>query len=481
MKSTSALVAVVLAFAFAQPASAQTYYEDVRPVLDQNCMTCHTEAGVAFSMEDAERTYRRRRAIGTTVADRLMPPWLAEPGHQQYVGDRSLSAADIKTITDWALADYPKGDPASYEVTEQAAAATEGSFQPDVTLELIPGQSYLPAQDRDDDYRCFVTRWPETGPTYITGFRGAPGNLNVAHHIVLYAAGPEYADRFAELEDVEDGAGYTCFNGALPDELFDPERRAAYEEQYPNGLREISRANRWLAHWAPGMDGYAFPEGTGLPIESGSVVIVQLHYYSAHAPGESDSGTRMEFVTRPDVDRAAYNFPFTDNDWFQGREEGTMVVPPGENATYSLTASLDNLLPEIAHALDVDADSIQDLTIHSANLHMHKFGASGTISLTRSDGAEEMLLSVPVWDLGWQRDFEFVDPKHFTREDFANTRLTVTCTYHNPTENPVYGGLGSEDEMCFNLPYLSVGVRPSVAAAEAGPPPFEAAAISTRR
>lgn len=465
MKSTLALVAVAVAAALAAPASAQTYYEDVRPLLDQNCMTCHSEAGVAFSMADAERTYRRRRAIRTAVAERQMPPWLAEAGHQQYVGDRSLSAAEVKIITDWAQADYPKGDPARYEAPEYSAPAGD-SFRPDVTLDLIPGGSYLPAQDRDDDYRCFVTRWPDTGPTYITGFRGAPGNLNVAHHIVLYATGPEYADRFAELEDVEEGAGYTCFGGALPDQLFDPERRAAYEEQYPNGLREISRANRWLAHWAPGMDGYSFPEGTGLPIESGSAVIVQMHYYSAHSPGESDSGTRMEFVTRPDVERAAYNFPFTDNDWFQGREEGTMVVPPGENSTYSLTASLEDLLPEIGHALDVEADSITDLTIHSANLHMHKFGSSGAIFLTHGDGEEEMLLAVPDWDLGWQRDFEFADPKHFMREEFADTRLTVTCTYHNPTEKPVYGGLGSEDEMCFNLPYLSVGVGASRKATE---------------
>lgn len=462
------LLAAIALGVTASPVAAQTYYEDVRPILDRNCVTCHAEAQVAFSMEDPERTYRRRRAIGQTVAERRMPPWLAEPGHQQYVADRSLSARDVKTITDWVAAEYPKGDPQGYEPPAGAWGPEISAFDADVSLELIPDQSYLPAQDRDDDYRCFVVRWPDTGPTYITGFRGAPGNLNVAHHIVLYAAGPEYSERFAELADMEEGAGYTCYGGPLPDRLFDPERRAEYEARYPDGLREISRANRWLAHWAPGMDGFSFPEGTGLPIEPGSAVVVQMHYYSAHSPGESDSGSRMEFLTSAQVERPAYNFPFTDNDWFQGREEGTMVVPPGGNATYSLTASLEDLLPEIAHALDVEADSIQDLTIHSANLHMHKFGASGVISLTHVDGEVETLLSVPAWDLGWQRDFEFVEPKHFAREDFAGTHLKVECTYHNPTDSPVYGGLGSEDEMCFNLPYLSVGVNPTITATEAG-------------
>lgn len=454
-----AILFAALSISLSSPTAAQTYYADVRPVIDQNCVTCHSEAGVAFSMEDAERTYTRRRAIGRAVAERRMPPWLAEAGHQEYVGDRSLNARDLKTIVDWVEADYPKGDGGGYEAPSFIAATHAPEFKADVSLELIPGSSYLPPQDRKDDYRCFVVEWPDSGPTYITGFRGAPGNLNVAHHIVLYAAGPEYTERFVELPDMEKGEGYGCFNGSLPDQLFEQANRAAYEARYPDGLREISRANRWLAHWAPGMDGHTFPEGTGLPIESGSVVIVQMHYFSAHAPGEADSGTRMEFTTAANVERPAYNFPFTRNSWFSGKEEGSMVVPAGQSATYSLSTTLDNLLPEIAHALDVKPDDIQDLTIHSANLHMHKFGAAGEITLTDEHGRVETLLSVPEWDLGWQRDFQFVNPKHVSRDAFETTRMMVECVYQNDTEQTVYGGLGSEDEMCFNLPYISVGLE----------------------
>jgi hypothetical protein len=32
----------------------------------------------------------------------------------------------------------------------------------------------------------------------------------------------------------------------------------------------------------------------------------------------------------------------------------------------------------------------------------------------------------------------------------------VECTYENPTDEPIYGGYGSYDEMCFNFSYIAV-------------------------
>ena len=90
-----------------------------------------------------------------------------------------------------------------------------------------------------------------------------------------------------------DGPGYTCFGGTLPDELGRREDRAAYEARYPDGLRELSRASAWLAHWAPGMDGHVFPEGTGIYMEPGDGLVIQMHYYGSAAPGERDAGVSL--------------------------------------------------------------------------------------------------------------------------------------------------------------------------------------------
>ena len=78
------------------------------------------------------------------------------------------------------------------------------------------------------------------------------------------------------------------------------------------------------------------------------------------------------------------------------------------------------------------------------------------MSLIDPNGRKETLLSIPRWDLNWQRDFTFVEPKVVPRERFGGTRLVVECAYRNDTDAEVFGGFGSDDEMCFNFSYVAV-------------------------
>lgn len=452
MRPSHVLLLIASALFFSSSAlSAQTYYDDIRPLMQENCLKCHSEDGVAWSMEDAAETYARRRAIGAAILTKKMPPWLAEGGHQGYVADLSLSSTALETVRSWVDAGHPLGEP----VSEPAYVRTASSFQPDVKLDLLVGP-YLPNQTRSDDYRCFLVEWPGQNVGYLTGFRTQPGNLGVAHHAVIYAVNPDMAERYQEFADDEEGPGYQCFGGSLPDRLGSRSAREAYEIRHPGGMDDLRGADFWLAHWAPGMDGYAFPTGTGVRIEPGSLLVVQMHYYSEHAPGESDEGTQLHFTVAEDVERRAFHYPLTENRWIGGERNGSMVVAPGQQATYETSVGLDDLIRYVSHVTQVPSDSITALEIHSANLHMHAFGHSGEITLTDSNGRVETLLSVPRWDLNWQRDFTFTQPKVFERKDLERARLAVRCTFENPTADMVYGGFGSDEEMCFNFSYIAV-------------------------
>jgi hypothetical protein len=456
-------------------ASAQHASPDIRPLLRQYCASCHTAAGPGWSMADRDTVLARRHMIAAMVLQRMMPPWLAERGHQDYVGDLSLDDGVIDAFRRWRDAGFPLdewSDPTMSEAEAEARATSpdpttsrEGNahggshatpFVPDLTLDVLPGGSFLPNQERPDDYRCFIVDWTEPEPAYMTGFRASPGNLQVAHHVVVYAVGPGMADRFRELDTAEEGAGYRCFGGAVPDRLGRRAERQAYEARYPDGVRELSRGNFWLAHWAPGMDGHVFPAGTGIRLEPGSALVVQMHYYGGAAPGQRDAGSRIEFQTASSVERPAFHFSQTRGDWLAGERNGTMVIPPGEMATYEVTDPLEDLLPYIARVTGVPVERIGGLEVHSVNLHMHAFGHSGEVSLTDGRGRRETLLSIPRWDLRWQRDFTFAQPKVFTRAELEGVRLTVQCTYSNRTDQTVYGGYGSFDEMCFNFAYIAV-------------------------
>jgi hypothetical protein len=418
-------------------------------------------------MDDPEQTFMLRNAIAAAVLERRMPPWLAERGHQQYVGDGSLSEYVLELVRDWRDAGFPKGEPRPDPAPDEArhaggpgnaagGHATHVAFQPDLSIDVLPGGSYLPNPERADDYRCFLVDWPGDEPQYMTGFRTVPGNPLVAHHLVVHAVAPDMVDRFRELDAAEEGPGYQCFGGALPDRLGRAADRQAYEELHPNGIRELQQASFWLAHWAPGMDGHRFPEGTGIRLDPGSALVVQMHYYGRAAPGERDAGTRMDFQVADHVERPAFHLAQTYNAWLAGERNGSMVIEPGQMATYQDIANLGDLLPYIARITQVDADRIQGLEVHSANLHMHAIGHSGDITLTDRNGRRETLLSVPVWDLRWQRDFTLAAPKVFTRRELDGTLLTVRCTFSNPRAETVYGGYGSDEEMCFNFSYIAV-------------------------
>ena len=87
-------------------AEATTFFNHVRPIVENRCLTCHSEAGVSFSMEDYDVNYSFRDAMVDAVEKKRMPPWLAESGHMEYEDDYSLTDEEIQTFIDWKKGDF---------------------------------------------------------------------------------------------------------------------------------------------------------------------------------------------------------------------------------------------------------------------------------------------------------------------------------------------------------------------------------------
>ena len=428
------------------------FHADVMPLIEANCLVCHATDGVSFSFENPEETYNFRMAIALAVKENRMPPWLAEPGHQEYVGDYSLTAEEKALIAEWAAAGYAR---AETEYTESEIPEIK-TFDADLSVAVLQDGPYRPNQNRKDDYRCFIVDWPYETDTYVTGFMAEPGNTRLAHHLVAHMIEPESVALLKTLSDEEEGQGHQCFGGALPDRFDDESARLDVEERFPGGWEKLANDNYWLSHWAPGMYGVEFPKDTGILMRPGSAVVVQMHYYSAFAPGESDNDTVMHFQVADSVEKPSVNHPLTKNRWLYGEDNESMQIPPRESATYEISEGFDALADYMSEALGIDREYISAIELQSANVHMHSFGSSGVTSLLDSDGRKETLLSIPRWDLAWQRDFMFTEGKVIPNDEFARTRLIVECTYSNYTDETVYGGYGSDDEMCFNFSYMSV-------------------------
>ena len=448
----SLLLVVMPVPAIAAAGDDVEFYRDVMPLVATKCINCHASDGVSFTFENAEETYNLRTAIASAVAEERMPPWLAEDGHQEYVGDYSLTDDEKALVSTWAAAGYPKGEPTQATFSSPDKIA----FEADLSLPVIPAGSYLPNQNRKDDYRCFIVDWPYEEDMYVTGFMAEPGNLRVSHHLVNFAVGPEAAEILKTISEEEEGPGHQCFGGPIPDSLGSKEAQAALEARFPGAMEKLYRNNFWLSHWAPGMYGEEFPQDTGILIRPGSVIVVQMHYYSAFAPGESDENTMMHFQVANHVDKPSVNLPLTNYRWLVANRNDTMTIPAGEEDTFEVSENFEMVAGFAANALKISPDEIAALELKSANIHMHAFGASGVASLLHPSGRKETLLNIPRWDLDWQRDFLFEESKFIPREEFERTRIIVECTFSNYSEGVVYGGYGSDDEMCFNFSYVSV-------------------------
>lgn len=126
-------------------------------------------------------------AIRAAVSSRQMPPWYADPTIGHFANDRRLSAADIQTITAWADAGAPAGNP---EDAPTRAEWVEGWTigQPEIVLEVpksfnVPASGILPYQ-----YVIVPTHFQRD--TWVRLAEVRAGDRAHTHHIVVSVREP---------------------------------------------------------------------------------------------------------------------------------------------------------------------------------------------------------------------------------------------------------------------------------------------------
>ena len=385
---------------------APTWHADVRPVVESACVTCHSEGGAGgFPLDDYAVVAGMAEQVADSVVDRRMPPWLAGPGCNDYQYDISLSDEEIATIAAWAEAGAPEGDP---EASVKGDPPEWRSLdRVDLTLEL-PG--YVP-EESPDDYRCFVIEWPEQGQ-YVTGYDIRPENAELVHHVVLFLADAELLEDFEARDAEDEGPGYTCYGGP--------------------GVVSSSSAD-WLGAWAPGAVSGGFPEGTGIWVGAGDVIVAQIHFNTATSEPAEDL-VEIDLRVEDDVPDPALIQPWADPGWLDSSE---MEIPAGSTDT--------------RHSFGFTIPEAWAFRIHSASVHMHTLGVTGRIWAEHADGAEECVLDVPRWDFDWQRSYLLEEPVEIP----GGTTLHLECSWDNPTDEDVYWGDGTGDEMCLGTMFLT--------------------------
>jgi hypothetical protein len=400
-----------------------TYHQDVKPIVDARCGGCHGADGIApFALTTYAEVAAHGPVARLTIEAGLMPPWPPNPDCNEYVADRSLSAAEQATFAAWVEAGMPEGDPARPGPPLEVERVELSRV--DLTMAMSAPYTTRASADNPDEYRCFVLPFPEsfTDTRYVTGFRAVPGNPKVVHHVIAFYAEPGMVDQYRALDAAAEGDGYPCFGGSG------------------------GPAQSMVGGWAPGGLGSDFPPGTGLAIEPGAAVILQLHYNLVAAGVEPDQ-TEIWLKLDDQVDQVAQIMPWANPSWLSGN----MLIPAGQ--------------ADVVHSFQFDASFVMggDFTIYSAATHQHNLGSRNRVTIERGGGGSECLLQIDAWNFHWQGSYGLRQPVTFRSGD----QLRLQCHWDNSPENqPLVGGQqlpprdvnwgeGTGDEMCVAFFYVT--------------------------
>jgi hypothetical protein len=212
------------------PRREVTFHSRAGRILQENCVACHREGGVApFRLDRYEEAYGFRSMIRWAVEEGRMPPWFADPDYGQWANERRLSEGDRRDLLAWVEAGAPEGDAATAALPVRYVDGWDLEREPDAVF-TIPEPQEIPAEGVLD-YRYVFVKTDFDEDVWVKAVEPRPTAMEQTHHIIAYLQGP------------------------------DDERRGPF-----------------FAGWAPGTGATVYPEGRAKRLPAGAWLMFELHY-----------------------------------------------------------------------------------------------------------------------------------------------------------------------------------------------------------
>lgn len=367
-----------------------------------------------------------------------------------------------------ACSAVPQGASSPTTKSQPSETASASSSSVDISADGIVtvglAEPYTPtsAGTATDDYRCFLLDTGVPEDRFITGVRFVPDNAAVVHHAILYRVRSAQVQAAQQRDEADPGQGWSCFGGPdLPSVGGD-------------AVRSLDSAP-WLAAWAPGGRESRYPEGTGVFLEKGSSVILQVHYNLLAGDGPDTTSVKLRTVPG-DSDLkpletmlfpGPVELPCLPDE--QGplceREaavEDTIERFGGESLRtiwgLQLICDGDLVNPRAGATQSCTHTLSSDITVYASAGHMHLLGREISLVANQGTPREETVLDIDAWDFDNQGARPLPKPIDLDKGD----TITVTCTHDAQLRRqlpalagtePRYitWGEGTTDEMCLGI------------------------------
>jgi hypothetical protein len=440
-------------------ASGPTFYQDVLPLIGENCQGCHNSdlpMGQAFPLE----SYAHVAPYAETLLAKMQPE--GDPGSSPYFmppiyardtpecspwlpwkGAYAASQDEVDLFQAWIDAGKLEGDPdAPASFVRPTVPILEGatgklSFKGSYEVPKPTGGSY-------DTIACFALQDGDgtvefAEDTWLDGFEFLAGNDKVVHHVLIYTVLGLQTHLSGGLASDTSNNSWACSGGV-----------SRADGEYSVGGYNL------IYGWVPGSLPLSLQDGMAMRVPQATGLVAQVHYNTLSAAADTADRTDLSRLSiratgTPSREAYVYLFGVAGAGDSSAVDDPPFLVPEGEkDHVESYTEVLPSALDDL------------DMRVWGFVPHMHLAGTEIKLERTRKDGTRDCFIHVPRWDYNWQQfyvyDGDFEDLPRLKGED----SLKVICTLDNTDDNPflqeylggaVAGGVtlgdSTEEEMCL--------------------------------
>ena len=243
-------------FPHAPTTTTVQFDREIVHVLDNHCVMCHVEKGLAFPLVTYEQTYAARWQIRQDALDRHMAPWAAVPGYGDFANDNGLTQRETDFLVSWAESYGPRNNG---EVSTGIATPTASK----------------PIQARTD-----FEGWAFGKPDLLLPIPANTLEPRQAEQIKRTIVDPKLkSDRWLRGLEYKPG-----------------DRRVVHAVSFA-----IQESGQWIGSWTPWHGVVRFPEGLAVRLPAGSHIVTEIHYYGSKEPVVDQGSLGLYYASQPSL------------------------------------------------------------------------------------------------------------------------------------------------------------------------------------
>lgn len=352
-----------------------TFSRDIAPVVFAHCSHCHRPGQQSpLPLLNYQDVRRYAGQILVSMQRRTMPPWLPEPGDNEFEDARLLDPKTIRRFEQWMDNGFPEGAP-----TLPAPTFVDRWQLGEPDLVVQAPEAYTVAANGPEIVTNLVVPVPVSSTRYVRGIEFRPDNPSVVRHAVI---GLDRTSRARSLDAQDRRPGYP---GMVFDHIAGPRDR--------------------LSVWIPGALPRMEPEGTAWRLEPGNDLVIQMQLRPTGVTGSIRPTVGLFFSSAPPV-----RIPILIK-----LESTAIDILPGRR---DYTASDSYVLPV-------------DVQILSVYPHAHDLARALKATATLPDGTTRSLLWIKAWDSHWAEEYRYATPIDLPK----GSTLRMEYVYDNSDTN----------------------------------------------